>query len=312
LTNIPAENQPSDVLLLHGGALGDFVLAYHFACRFCDDSRRSLHVIARHPVARWFAHRGLIADARCAEQLRLYELFTDDQPPGAGLVAYIRRFTLILNLLDGPGGVVHTNLQRISGAEIISIDTRADPSSNQHILDQWLANAPRNLHQKCGSSRSVPLLVNSANFTITPNGARGFCRGTNRRPIRRTPDQPRLILHPGSGGKNKCAPLEHFESIRRQAQRSGYATAWMIGPDEVERDGHDLLPRLRASAPVILEESIDRACDLLAGADAYVGNDAGMTHVAALLDVSTTVYYVSTFPAVWRPIGRHIQTIQCQ
>ena len=79
--------------------------------------------------------------------------------------------------------------------------------------------------------------------------------------------------------------------------------AWMVGPDEVERFGASWLQRLKASAPVLFEERVDVAADLVCGADAYIGHDAGMTHVAALAGVRTLAIFGPTDARIWRPVG---------
>ncbi len=83
----------------------------------------------------------------------------------------------------------------------------------------------------------------------------------------------------------------------------------MIGPDEVERDGPALIERLEKLAPVIFEESIERAADVVAEVDLFVGNDAGMTHVAALAEVATIAIFGPTDPDVWRPLGLHVRVV---
>jgi heptosyltransferase III len=48
----------------------------------------------------------------------------------------------------------------------------------------------------------------------------------------------------------------------------------------------------------------------LAGARAYVGNDSGITHLAAAVGVPTIALFGPTDPAVWAPRGKHVRIIQ--
>jgi ADP-heptose:LPS heptosyltransferase len=117
------------------------------------------------------------------------------------------------------------------------------------------------------------------------------------------------LCHPGSGGLAKCCPLEALERFRSTLNDEGWTTAWMIGPDEMERFGDAYARRLATSAPVIFEESVERAADLVCGAQLFVGNDAGMTHVAALAGVRTIALFGPTDARVWRPLGPRVQVV---
>ena len=101
----------------------------------------------------------------------------------------------------------------------------------------------------------------------------------------------------------KCCPLPVLESLAGGVIRRGWQPVWLIGPDEMERFGHAYIARLQATAPALYEESVEVAADLVCGADAFIGNDAGMTHVAALAGVPTVAIFGPTDPRIWRPLG---------
>ena len=89
-----------------------------------------------------------------------------------------------------------------------------------------------------------------------------------------------------------------------------WSIAWMIGPDELERFGSEYTRRLERTAPILYEESVETAADLVCGADAFIGNDAGMTHIAALAGVSTIALFGPTDPRVWMPLGQQCSVIR--
>jgi len=78
----------------------------------------------------------------------------------------------------------------------------------------------------------------------------------------------------------------------------------------VERFGDSYAARLRAIAPVIYEESVERAADAVLGADCFIGFDAGMTHVAALAGVRTIAVFGPTDAKVWGPLGPHVHVVR--
>jgi len=43
---------------------------------------------------------------------------------------------------------------------------------------------------------------------------------------------------------------------------------------------------------------------------AFIGNDAGVTHLAAALGVPTLAIFGPTEPARWAPLGRHVRVVR--
>ncbi len=50
----------------------------------------------------------------------------------------------------------------------------------------------------------------------------------------------------------------------------------------------------------------------LAGARAYIGNDSGITHLAAALGIPTLALFAPTDPAVWGPRGKAVRIIRSE
>ncbi|MBM3491661.1 MAG: glycosyltransferase family 9 protein [Alphaproteobacteria bacterium] len=124
--------------------------------------------------------------------------------------------------------------------------------------------------------------------------------------------QPRLLLHPGSGGRGKCWPVERYAALAAWATRHGLAPLALFGPAEA-----DLLAPFRAALPATADcpvgtgLSLRELLALAASSAAYVGNDAGTTHLAALA-TATLALFGPTGPAVWRPLGRRVVTLRAE
>lgn len=115
-----------------------------------------------------------------------------------------------------------------------------------------------------------------------------------------------LVFAPGSGGRAKCWPAERWLELR--AQLVDEITV-VVGPTEQERDDPRLWPWPQ---PVTFWAGLT-ALELahrLGPARGLVGNDSGVTHLAAALQVPTLALFGPTDPAVWAPIGPHVQVLQ--
>lgn len=103
-----------------------------------------------------------------------------------------------------------------------------------------------------------------------------------------------LVIHPFSGSARKNWPLERF---RQLAAALPVPVFWLAGPDE-ELDG---AARYTDLAELMI---------WLAGARLYLGNDAGVTHLAAALGVPVVALFGPTRPEVWAPRGPAVWTVR--
>lgn len=97
-----------------------------------------------------------------------------------------------------------------------------------------------------------------------------------------------LALHPFSGSEPKNWPLERFIEL---AGRLG--GEWCEGPEPRRYRFGDLGELAR----------------WLAGAAAYVGNDSGITHLAAAVGTPVVVLFGPSDPAVWEPRGACVRRL---
>ena len=108
-----------------------------------------------------------------------------------------------------------------------------------------------------------------------------------------------VVIHPGSGGRYKNWPLDHFVAVAKTLHAEGHAVTWCAGPAEEEW----VLPGI---GDCLREESLVAVAQALAGARLYVGNDSGITHLAAAVGCPTVALFGPTNPKVWAPLGEHV------
>jgi len=102
------------------------------------------------------------------------------------------------------------------------------------------------------------------------------------------------VIHPFSGSPRKNWPLEKFRRLARGLERT-MEVRWCAGRED---------PPLRGA--VFFEDLYELAC-WLAKARLYVGNDSGITHLAAAVGTPVLALFGPTDPAVWAPRGPHVR-----
>lgn len=125
------------------------------------------------------------------------------------------------------------------------------------------------------------------------------------------PPQDLLVFHPGSGSSGKRWPVERFAALAAAAARGwGLRPVFLLGPAE-----ECLGPVLAAALPAGLDAALVRnpplrqAFVLLSLARAYVGNDSGITHLAAHA-APTLALFGPTDPRVWHPLGARVVALR--
>lgn len=108
------------------------------------------------------------------------------------------------------------------------------------------------------------------------------------------PRRQTIVIHPFSGGTGKNWPLERF---RRLASQLPLEVEWVAGPEEELPEAHRF------------EDLMGLAC-WIRGTQIYVGNDSGITHLAAATGIKTVALFGAGTARVWQPRGKRVTLIE--
>lgn len=98
-----------------------------------------------------------------------------------------------------------------------------------------------------------------------------------------------IAIHPFASNQEKRWPLESFQEVAAAFTD----VRWLRGPEEE-------LPEAQCI------EDLYEVAQWLAGASVYIGNDSGITHLAAAVGVPAIALFGPTNPAVWAPPGARV------
>lgn len=118
-----------------------------------------------------------------------------------------------------------------------------------------------------------------------------------------------LVIHPGSGGRDKCWSRDRFEQLIERCQKTHRPVRVIFGEAEASRWPQHVLQQWHDRYAAVGCGSLEQLVEQLMGASAYVGNDAGPTHLAAQLGLPTVALFGPTDPAVWSPRGPGVSVI---
>ena len=147
----------------------------------------------------------------------------------------------------------------------------------------------------CDAKPQAPLLV------ATPAEAAAAARFAADLPERF------LAIHPGSGAPRKNWPPERFGTLARELSNG---QPWLLvdGPADRQAVGAILFAGPKAVVARDLRARVLGA--LLARAGLYVGNDSGVSHLAAAFGAPTLALFGPSDPAIWSPLGPRVETLR--
>jgi ADP-heptose:LPS heptosyltransferase len=122
--------------------------------------------------------------------------------------------------------------------------------------------------------------------------------------------EPLLIIAPGSGAKEKNWPAAYYLEVAHwwRGQLGGKVVV-IVGPVEDERGGTEEL-----ASSCIVARALDLAelAALLARCDVYIGNDSGVSHLAAAVGAPTFAVFGPSDERQWAPRGRTVSLLRHQ
>ncbi len=275
------------ITVFKGGALGDFLLALPVLAALRARFPRSRFRLVTAP------ERSFLADPLGVEVLdsgrREWAGLFDPCAPSGQLRELLRDEDLLIAISEAPLAPLP---YLKPAARAISVPSFPPPGGRVHVTD-FLFQCLR----EAGLSLPVPSV-----FSLRPSALSSVSLSL----------QPSayFVIHPSSGSPRKNWPGERFAALARAIEKGRGLTPVVLGG---EADGEalgELGRRLKREGAVFVENApLKEAAAVLARASLYVGNDSGITHLAALLGVPTVAIFGATDPRVWAPRGRRVEIV---
>jgi heptosyltransferase III len=277
------------LLTIHLGSLGDVVISFT-SLLLLRRTYSQIDLVCRQSIGQMAEYLKVIDrnfSLEAAAFSHLYGKFSVDFDDGIidFLMSYddIILFSFSENLAE--------NIKNASGRRVFKIPPRPEPSEKVHV-GQYLISRMMNLK----------LLEDKAEDNIM-DVYQDF-RNLNLK-------EKKIFIHPGSGSHLKNWPIQNFLKLVKMLSDDGFDPFFILGPAEdgvaetILRNGLSDEQVLQLFDPVKL-------VNILKTGTAFIGNDSGVSHLAAFIGLPTLVIFGPTHPLRWSPMGRKVETISCQ
>ncbi len=285
------------ILLCRGGALGDLILTLPVFAGI-----RSRWPNAHVCYAGYLPQGKLILAGDLADEFvsldsaDVAEWFAPDQQDGLACAEWLSSFNLVVTFIPDEDGLFRRRLER---AGIRSILYRSPIVDVGHAADYFMGilEGAAGSNQDGTPTCAFPHLSLHADRVLV---GRRMVENLGRRVI---------AMHPGSGSRRKNWPLRKFAELSTRVRESGLGQPILV-LGEAESDAEPVLQSLRCDTPVLKGIDITDLAGFLGACAAYVGNDSGVTHLAAALGIPVIGLFGGTDPAIWAPRGRHVHVLR--
>lgn len=272
------------VLVIFPGAIGDLIC---FGPALREIAGRNpgaaVELMARAELARFAVGRMGVARAHSIDRREMGDLFTENGADSVEARRFFGDFAQVYSFFAADDENFRRSLSKIAGNRASFYAFR--PDVDGHVADGYLralgvfANGPVESRVEVLTSDLAAARSLLADLGVSP---RDF-----------------VLILPGSGSPKKNWPIERFLELAAAISRLK-SVIFVLGPAESSYRRALDAANLRAIDRLELGE----VAGIAHLARCFVGNDSGVSHLAAAAGAPGVVIFGPTEPERWRPLGR--------
>jgi len=301
-------------VILQPGAIGDCILTLPLAELMKETvCPGGVDIIGHTEYLGMLPGRSCVDAVKSLDSMSLHRLFAGEGDfeiaDGDPLIMAFAGYSWIASFLGEPDSHFEKNLiftvNCSHSAEVITLAMKPQDGHNIHISNFYrkqFVEQSQLLSQEHNSAVGMPLIrptqadIYRGKEILAENGI--------------MPTKKAVVIHPGSGGAHKCWRLDNFLSVARILAKEGVEVVFLFGPAEVERFDASAINEIRMLGSLLTDLPLSDVLAVLSCSRGYLGNDSGITHLAAALGIRTVVVFGPTAPAIYGPLGPAVTILQ--
>ncbi len=287
------------ILAIHSGALGDCIL---FG-RVLSQLGGAVTLVAGGPKAELLKGLGQVRAAVDFDALPMYEAFSDTPIEECRLPDLLGSADRLISCFATGRPVAERRIAEMcAAADATYLPIRPPGSFDGHLVEFWgdLLGISIDTAPLGRDVWEVPLSWRQLGWRELRNS------GID-------PNEGYLVLHPGAGGESKRWAMERYVELARSLRgdiRGVRKAVFVLGPVENECFSDGEIESLRAEFPVLSSLSLPILAGVLESARAFVGNDSGPSHLAAVVGTPTVALFGPTDAKHFSPLGLGVHVIE--
>jgi heptosyltransferase-3 len=285
------------VLLFRLGGLGDLLVAFpsiYFLRK--KISSCSITLVCREDYGLIFKETGAVDNLVSEGDPRMAPLFAGSAHLDGELVRWLEGFSLVFGWMQKKSSLQIEQslpLQSRKKSRFFVSDPAYPGQISRYFFDKTAEFLDRGEAPGFNECRILPLSSEQRRDGLTLLGKRVLKEGERF-----------VVVHPGSGSAEKCWPVQNFLEIIIQLNRTGIGGVLVTGRAEARMEDVIEKAQLPENWTWLRNPPLLKLAGLLQSAALYLGNDSGVTHLAAACGGKVVALFREDLADRWRPYGR--------
>ncbi len=314
-----SQEKKHKAMIIHPGALGDCILTLHL-CNFIKSNMRIdvLDYVGNIDHIALFPGKTVVDKVRSINSIDLARLFADPSKFSPDnetrLVADLAGYDWIFSFMGEKGGNFEKNListlYYTTSGDVVTLAAKA-PSEYAHHISKF--HIDDLVNEKFAAIEAFTSPENWKFDFEKPTIVLNDTQKANGKMLLRkyltTIDKPIVIIAPGSGSIEKNWHIDNYKQLASRLKDRKADVLFVLGPTELERMETLEIDTLKKIAPTISSLNIIELSELISTADVFIGNDSGVSHLAAAMGTPTIAIFGKTDPARYCPLGGCVRIV---
>jgi len=285
--------------IYHDGALGDLLLSLP-VITLLREKTGFVHLAGGIEAVELLLEAGMIDEASSAGTARYVSLYGDTVL--SGLRDFLTGFDCAVVFTTRMDSALVRNIASIV-ADTRAILTIPPQGVQQHVTEFRLRQLPDYADVAAPPRLTLPSERMEQAGKYLRSAGHDFSR-------------PLLSVHPGSGGARKCWPVGSYCDLLAKLRHWRDPFILLFSGPAEDESITDVLQTYTVNNPGrsahIRNEELAVVSALLSMSDLYIGNDSGVSHLAACMGTSTITVFGPTDPILWKPPGNRVSVVRSE
>ena len=274
---------------MRGGAIGDFLMTLPAIGALRERWPEAQIEIVGYPHIIELARERYYADAvRPIESRAMAGFFVPRGILDPTLMEYFGNFNLVISYLFDPDSMFANNVRRCGVRQVVEASARPSQKHGMHATEHY-----------CKPLESLAIYATQHSPRVFPNDDD---RAVAARVLEGLTREPLVAIHPGSGSEKKNWPVEKFAALGRWLVDE-LAVGLLVVHGEADDAEVGQLTKLLSPRRVTVVRGLKlpELAAVIEQCALFLGNDSGVTHLAAAVGTPTVAFYGPASLHIWEP-----------
>ncbi len=288
-----------NILIIRPGALGDLVVTLP-----TFEAIRKYFKNARIDIMGYSSFLEIVKGRFYADTISRFDqadiasLFTKNSNVPASLINKLSNMDLIIAFVSDKDQVMVNNLRAAGVKHVIHYEPFPSEGEGIHVIDHFL---------KCldllviDHSNKIPKIFLRDEDILLGE------KFLNDRVV--NPKKMLVAMHPGSGSRQKCWPTDRYVELILWLKKEMDAQILLISGQADTGIVEALRDKVRDNFILADQLPLPILAAIIKRSNLFVGNDSGITHLAAAVGTPTITIFGPTDPRMWGPRGEQVKIL---